>query len=89
MIATCFALGDAYEIIYSESDIESIVRYRGGVNSHGEIVYFDSLSMPVQIAIYKRMKTALKATRSVNDAITELRKAQNEKDCTERIPKTN
>lgn len=58
---TCLthSLGDVYEVTYTRSGVTSIICYRHGLDSRGESVVYDDLSIPVQNAIFNRLKQAL------------------------------
>lgn len=93
-VTTAFALGDVYEIIHDGQDVQTIVRYRGGENTQGEVVSYDGLPMEVQIAIFKKLKQVLKLNKAVSDAIEDLKryKKLNEpepKASPQRVPETH
>jgi hypothetical protein len=68
MTCSVFVLGDYYEIQYDPTSVLSIVRYRHGLNSSGELVTYDELPVRVQTAIYHRLAKALRDDRRRADA---------------------
>lgn len=69
MTKTCVAFvgDDAYEIIYSEHSVDSIIRYKHGMNVRGEVVEYDALPYYAQLAIYKRLKRELTKEHDAED----------------------
>ena len=59
MNCVVFYHDDAFELTFSFEGVESIVRYRHGIDGHGELVDFDSLSPQLQEKIYNKLRQEL------------------------------
>jgi len=59
MTTVLYYLGDSYETTFTLTGVTSIIKYHHGLNGHGELVDFDTLTPPLQTKIYKKLKQEL------------------------------
>ena len=60
MTTTLFFQSDAYEIFFTTEAVETIVKYRRGLDGRGELIEdFDKLPIQLQQAIYSKLKQEL------------------------------
>jgi hypothetical protein len=60
MTTLVISFNNAYEITFTPSEVNSIVRYPQCRDGLGEIVDYDTLPLRVQEAIYKKLRNELR-----------------------------
>jgi hypothetical protein len=66
MTLPVFYSGDVYEINFTSEGVESILKYRHGLDGRGELVDYDTLPPQLQIKIFDKLSNALRTKQDEN-----------------------